>query len=243
MQAARGEIGVLDKSDPARARPGAVLLVFALLLGPGGCATSRVTDPQRTATEQYLMSQAASEAVEKLSSIALRDRRVYVDSSFLTQVEQPSLEHTYLLGELRSLLLRSGVRLTQFRHEADIVLEVRSGVVGVDRLEFLIGIPAIYVSGLAGSTAANVPLSTPELAIVKSTKQYGFAEVAFVAYWRDTGELVASSGPFTGRTRREDFWVFGFGPRTVGDIPPAQPPPRPTTMSATQTTPASTQPK
>ena len=37
-----------------------------------------------------------------------------------------------------------------------------------------------------------------------------------------SGELVDSSGPFVGRTLREDWWILGFGPRTIGDIPPAQ---------------------
>ena len=64
--------------------------------------------------------------------------------------------------------------------------------------------------------------ATPELAIVKTTRQRGYAAVAFVAYWNDTGELVANSGPFIGRTEREDFWFFGLGPRTVGTIPPAE---------------------
>jgi hypothetical protein len=83
--------------------------------------------------------------------------------------------------------------------------------------------------GLASVTiptegVASIPINTPELAILKSTKQYGYASVAFVAFWRDTGEIAASSGPFVGRTAREDYWVFGFGPNTVGDIPPAQRP-------------------
>ena len=57
---------------------------------------------------------------------------------------------------------------------------------------------------------------------MKSTKQRGFASVAFVAFWNDTGELIATSGPFIGRTFRDDFWFFGIGPRTVGDIPPTR---------------------
>jgi hypothetical protein len=38
----------------------------------------------------------------------------------------------------------------------------------------------------------------------------------------DTGEVIASSGPFVGKTYREDLWILGAGPRTTGNIPPAK---------------------
>ena len=188
-----------------------------------GCATIRVTDPPRTATEQFLLSEAATKAIEQLSSTSLRDRRVFVDSTYLTGVTVPTGEYAFLLGELRSRMLAAGVRLVVAREQAEIILEVRSGGLGIDRTEFLIGFPAYYFNNVAGgSDIGQVPLATPELAIVKSTKQRGFASVAFVAFWNDTGELIATSGPFIGRTFRDDFWFFGIGPRTVGDIPPAR---------------------
>jgi hypothetical protein len=114
------------------------------------------------------------------------------------------------------------VRLVEKRGDAAIVLEIRSGGIGIDRLEYLLGLPAVYVSKDVADTGTAAPLAVPELAIVKNTKQLGFAAASFVAYWADTGELVAGSGPFVGRTLREDWWILGFGPRTIGDIPPAQ---------------------
>ena len=199
-------------------------VLFALLgLAGGGCASIRVTDPPRSATEQFLLSESTRKAVDQLSADALRDRSVFVDTSYLISSAFPSPENLFYVAELRSKLLISGVRLAEKREAAQIVLEVRSGGIGVDRLEYLLGIPSIYVSGaLETDAGANAPLATPELAIIKNTKQLGFASAAFVAYWRDTGELVASSGPFIGRTLRDDWWFFGFGPRTIGDIPPAE---------------------
>lgn len=194
------------------------LIAVVVVLGQGGCATIRVTDPGRTATEQFLMSEAVIEAIAQLSAAALRDRIVYLDGKYLAGV--PQQEVSFLLGEIRARLLLEGVRLVESRDEADIILEPRTGGVGIDRTEFLLGIPAIYVPTAAGSVGANAPpITTPELAIVKRTTQRGFAGVAFVAYWRDSGELVASSGPFIGRTLRQDYWFFGTGPQTVGDIP------------------------
>jgi hypothetical protein len=148
---------------------------------------------------------------------------VWVETQYLSDTRETSIELSYLVGELRARLLQSGVRLVEKRDQAEVVLEVRSGGVGVDRLEFLLGIPASYFPGFSVTTGpGGIPISTPELAILKSTRQNGFASVAFVAYVAKTGELIAASGPFVGRTKREDFWIFGTGPRTVGDIPPVE---------------------
>jgi hypothetical protein len=197
-------------------------LLIAASLTLRGCATIRVTDPTRTATEQFLMSEATRKAVDQLSAEALRDRAVYIDTSYLVSSAFPTPENLFYVAELRNKLLVGGVRLAEKRDKAQIVLEVRSGGIGIDRLEYLLGLPAIYLGGAAAVEGTDAPVAVPQLAIVKSTKQYGFSSAAFVAYWADTGELVTSSGPFVGKTLREDWWILGFGPRTVGDIPPAQ---------------------
>lgn len=192
-----------------------ICAVFAPLLG--GCATIRVTDPPRTATEQFLLSQAAAQAVQQLSTTALRDRLVYVDPTFYETVDEP-----YVIGELRAHLLLNGVRLTGQRDAAQIVLEVRSRGMGVDRYDYLLGVPPVLIpAGSAGPLESDGggTLVTPELAFLKSITQRGYSSVAYVAYWADTGEVVASSGPFVGSTYREDWWYFGVGPRTTGDIP------------------------
>jgi hypothetical protein len=195
-------------------------MLLLLVLAGTGCATIRTTDPPRTATEQFLLSGAAARAIDQLSSESLRDRRVFMDTSYLGS-SQTANEYAFLVGELRAKLLLSGIRLVPKREDAQILLELRSGGLGIDRLEFLLGIPALYLPQ-ASSGTSSVPVATPELAIIKSTKQRGFASVAYVAYWADTGEVVAHSGPFIGRTVREDWWIFGTGPRTVGNIPPAE---------------------
>lgn len=197
-----------------------------------GCASIRVTDPARSATEQYLMSQAIEKAVSQLSVDALRDREVYVDARFLPNTQdreksdnllyQKNQEFLFLTAEVRAKLLASGVRLSETREGAQVVIELRSQGVGIDRTEFLLGLPSVLVSNATGNSN-TVPVATPELAIVKRTTQKGFASVAFVAYWKDTGELLAQSGPASGKTSRQDYWFFGIGPSTVGNIIPAEP--------------------
>jgi hypothetical protein len=196
-----------------------ILILSLAAASVSGCAATRVTDPPRTATEQFLLSKAAEEAVSQLSFEVLQGRRVFVDTQYFAASEQ-----AFVLGELRARLLLSGVQLVRTAGDAQIILEVRSGGVGIDRDDSLLGIPPVTLSGGAtGITqAGTVPIVTPELAIIKSREQRGTASVAFVAYWAESGEVVASSGPFIGRTVRDDTWYLGVGPWTAGDIPTIQ---------------------
>ncbi len=206
------------KYDHERSAWAALSCLLLALFVSCGCATQRVTNPERTATEQFLLSQAAIEAVEPLSFEMLHGRRVYVDDRFFAASEK-----AFVLGELRARLLLAGVQLSPNEQTAEIILEVRSAGVGVDRYDSLLGIPSFGLSSLATSGAGAAPsagILTPELAIVKEIRQVSFASVAYVAYWADTGEVVASSGPSLGRAYRDDWWVLGFGPRTIGSVPP-----------------------
>ncbi len=202
---------------PARLLRLAMGVVF-MLFWAAGCANLRVTDPSRTATEQFLLSQAAIEAVRPLSFEPLHGRKVYLDDQYFAASEKE-----FVLGELRAKLLLSGVQLFAKQEQAEIVFELRSGGVGIDRYESLLGIPSIGAAAAAASAAAGVPVAsivTPEIAITKEVKQVAFASVAYVAFWVDTGEVVASSGPSVGRAYRDDWWLLGFGPRSIGTIPP-----------------------
>jgi hypothetical protein len=188
------------------------ILVFA-----AGCANIRVTNPPRTATEQFLLSQAAIEAIERFSFESLFGRKVYVDSSHFAPTEKE-----FVLGEFRASLFQAGVQFSPDANDAEIIIEVRSSGVGIDRYENLAGIPPLAApagAGVAGpEVAAASTLITPEIAITKTIKQIAFASIAYVAYWKDTGEVVASEGPSTGRAYREDWWFLGIGPKTIGNV-------------------------
>jgi hypothetical protein len=215
----------------------AALLLFTPLIATSGCATIRVTDPYRTATEHFLMSQAVTQALAQLNVDALRDRKVWIETGYFTGAEKVNVngeerqrlfttpEQAFATGELRERLLMAGARVVEQRKDADVVCEVRSGGIGIDRIENLIGIPASTLTGTVSSAGAGgIPITTPEIALYKNTRQRGFASISFVAYRADTGEYLTSSGPYIGRTIRDDFWLFGAGPRTVGNIPPTENP-------------------
>lgn len=202
----------------------------------GGCATIRVTDPPRTADEEFLLTEAATKAISQLSMEALRGRVVWVatefafsttqpyDGAFLTnEIRSPAFQDAFMVAELRARLLQSGVRLASSRSKADVILEVRTGALSINRIDFLLGLPATFIPGAtatAGST--SIPLALPQLAAYQSIEQRGFGSVAFVAYWKDTGELLATSGPYIGRTWRTDYFLFGYHVNAVGNIPPTE---------------------
>lgn len=196
--------------------------LLPLVIVAGGCSsTVRVSDPARTATEQFLLSTAATRAVDKISVDGLRGRKVFVDTQYFAGSEQP-----FVVGELRAKMFMTGVQIVPTREESDIVVEVRSGGVGIDRTGLLVGIPSVLIQ--AGNNdrdgETTVPLATPELALLKNIDQKGIASVAYIAYWRDSGEVITSSGPHVGWSQREDWSFLGLGQRVVGDIPPTDEP-------------------
>jgi len=198
-----------------------VLLAALLMSLITGCTSSvRTSDPARTATELFLQSEAVIQAVSQLNVEPLRDRIAYVDSSYLS-----STDREYLLGEVRAHLLTQGVRLVSQRDQAQVIIEVRSGGVGVDRSGTLVGIPPMVLP--AGTEQANTMVyaaqfATPELSLFKDINQVSYATVAFVAYWASSGEVVASSGPFVGKRYRSDWWVIGIGHRVRGNVVTAE---------------------
>lgn len=185
------------------------------MLMMSGCSEVRVTDPPRSASEQFLLSRSASDAVNQLDTQPLRGRRVYMDTQYFAAAEQ-----AFVIGELRARLLLSGVMLVPRRDQSEIIVEVRSGGVGIDRYQFLLGVPPVLIRAGGEDDQVSIPVVTPEVAFVKNIDQRGIASVAFVAYWTDSGEVVAQSGPVVGRSYRNDWWFFGFGPQTLGNIPP-----------------------
>ncbi len=183
-----------------------------------GCTESRLTDPPHTATELYLLSTAVENAVQPLSAEQFRGRRVYIDDQYLSEGK-----HHYLVASARAKLLEEGAAVLADRAQAEVIVELRSPGVSIDRTEFTVGIPALPVGAVAAVAGAPpVPVTTPELALFKTRKQAGTAGAALVAYWADTGEVIASSGPHIGRSYREDWWLFGVR-NTISDIPPTEP--------------------
>src|SRR5436853_4624003 len=98
-------------------RPRFILALLCLFLP--ACTYYRTTDPAVTADQQFLLSEATIRAVEQLSATALRDRLVYVDTTYLI-----GPDNNFLVAEIRARLLVSGVRLTPNLGSAKVILEL-----------------------------------------------------------------------------------------------------------------------
>lgn len=181
--------------------------------GLTGCGTMRVTDTPRTATEQLLVATAVENAVAQLDFEFLEDRTVFLDDSRVDR-----LDKTFVVAEVRAAAREAGVILLDDRDQAHYVMELRAGAVGVDRRDYLFGLPAAQVPTLAGS------LATPEVAFYKSISQTGACHVGFVAYSRADGRYLYSSGPAYGFSDHRGRWIFGAGPGVRTDVVPPDAP-------------------
>ena len=178
------------------------------LLVLAACGQHRTTDTGRTAVEQLLLSTAADQAMAEIDLGALQGRKVYLDPSHFDSVDK-----AYVIDLVRDSLGAIGARLMAERADADTIVEIRSGALGTERSDYLVGIPAIPVPiPLAGT------LVTPELALYKQDTQRAIAKFALHATDQATGAQLIRSGAVSGKaynTRR----VILFVPYRTTDVP------------------------
>src|SRR6266404_9480553 len=62
------------------------LVLAAIMLAGSGCGTTRMSDTQRTATEQLLISNAVDQTVSQLDFRFLAGNSVFLDPQFLDNV-------------------------------------------------------------------------------------------------------------------------------------------------------------
>jgi len=198
----------------ARARDGrwaATCLIIAAAWASPGCGTTRWSDTSRTATEQLLISDAVDRAISDFDFSLLAGRDVFFDSSYLAGVT----DEKYIVSSLRQHLLASGCILREDRDESEFVVEARSGGVGTDRSDVLIGVPAVQVPVVPGTP---LPSAIPELPLAKSTNQKAVAKLAVFAYNRRTGRPALQTGVDPVVSTAKNSWVFGAGPFKQGSL-------------------------
>jgi hypothetical protein len=185
-------------------------LAMVAALAAAGCGTTRVSDTQRTATEQLLVSNAVDQAVSQLDFRVLAGKPVYFDAQYLAG----SIDRGYVVSSLRQHLLASGCILQEDRPQATYVVEARSGGIGTDRHQVLIGVPEMNVPSLL----PGQPTLIPEIPLAKRTDQKGVAKLAVFAYNRRTGRPVWQSGVVRMVSTSKDTWLLGAGPFRQGTI-------------------------
>jgi hypothetical protein len=165
------------------------LVLLAALVS--GCATDRESDPERTATEQLLISTAADRAAESLALDLGPERKAFLDAGNFE-----GLDGKYAVAAIRSSLLKKGTRFVADKKDADTIIEIRAGALSIDEHELLVGIPSVDIPiPLAGD------LGTPEIALYKSEAREGIAKFAATAYDAKDGRFLGESTPPLGRSR------------------------------------------
>jgi hypothetical protein len=180
---------------------------MAALFGVG-CVSVRQTDPARTATEQLLLSTAADRATEEMDLAQFVHKKVFVDAAYFDSYDQK-----YAVGTIRDALSRAGALLVADSKSSEITIEPRSGALATDDRPLLVGIP-----GMALPIPLAGPVTTPEIAFYKSSKQYSTAKIVLLAYFTVSREHIYSSGDMVGRAHNNYFNIF-FVPLHKTDVP------------------------
>ncbi|MES1928032.1 hypothetical protein SADO_02215 [Salinisphaera dokdonensis CL-ES53] len=167
-------------------------LITTLLLAAAlaGCASTRETQPPRTANEELLLSKAVDEATDQIDPTVASDSNVFVDEAdFKTESDRH-----YAISAINDRLLERGYHLVPSRSEADTIVAIRSGALSINKASQLwFGIPSVTVPvPLAG------PLETPGLDLFRTIDRTGVAKLGLSFYDAQTGELQDTIGPVYG---------------------------------------------
>lgn len=179
----------------------------------GGCHSTKVTEPQRSVTEQFLLSAAAERAVADVDLTALKGRKVFVQEKYLK-----SYDEAFAIGAIRERISKSGALMMSQESAADVIVEIRSGGLGLDTRESLLGIPALNMPiPMAG------PISTPEVALYKSALADSAGKFALFAYERVSGEHVHATGTMAGTAYFHHYRFLGLINWRSTDVPELDP--------------------
>jgi len=186
--------------------------LFLCLLGmlSAGCGQVRETLPARSAMEQLLLSTAADRALKHLPVSRFAGKRVFLDTSRLEAYDKG-----YVVLAVRKSLLEAGAALAPDASQADVVLEMASGALSVNRRHYLLGLPELPLP----VPFAGESLKTPEIPLFKALIYRGRARLAFAARdprtQRGAGVLPACDGTATASY----WWILLTGPYDYSDIP------------------------
>jgi hypothetical protein len=178
-----------------------------------GCTKTKTSSPQRTATEQILLSTAVDRAVRELNVSLPPGTRVFLDANRFE-----AYDRGYAISAIRDRFLASGAHMAESREKADVIAELRAGALSTNESESIVGIPSYSVPiPLAGD------LELPELALLKQTTSRGLAKFGFTAHWTENGALAARTDPVIGVSGFDDWKLLGIGWHE-GDIIPSKVP-------------------
>lgn len=154
-------------------------LALAGVFGLAACTSSILTDsPKVTATQEIIVSSSEHKAVDSLPPLPalMTDGTAYVDSA---GQGIPSYE----LSVFRTWLLQRGVKLTDNRAKAAIIITPYIAVDSYNIKSLLIGLPALSITGY---------FKTPELALYGQTTEIAINQIGFYSVYSQSGALAVA---------------------------------------------------
>jgi hypothetical protein len=127
-----------------------------------------------------------------------------------------SYDAKYAIGTIRDALNRAGALLVDNVTNCEIIVEARSGALSIDSSDTLFGIPSM---GLPIPLAGTLPI--PEVAFYKSVNQRSIGKIALLAFAKQSGAHIYSSGPLVGKSYDKHFKLL-FVSWICTDIPEKQ---------------------
>lgn len=186
-----------------------IALTLAMLI-LGACTTVRESSPQRTATEQLLISTAVDRAIAQVNLSIPAGTKVFVESEQLD-----GADGKYAAGEMKASLLRNGANLVNARGKADAVVEVRAGALSIDDKQTLVGIDTFDAPIPFAGQSAKIP----QIALYKNRVRQGVAKIAAFGYSTADGKLIDMTDPQFGYSHQYDRTVLFFFTWRSTDLP------------------------
>lgn len=161
--------------------------------------------------EQLLISTAADRAIAQMPGDKLGGKAVFVEFANLDCLDKP-----YVMQRIRQAVLEQGAALCSEREGAEVVLEVASGALSLNKRDYLLGIPEIPLPIPFSGSA----LVLPELALFKLVSYRGRAKMTFTAVDTGTDRLLYEI-PLCYGDSLVAYWsaLLFFGPYEHTDLP------------------------
>ncbi|SBW01716.1 conserved exported hypothetical protein [uncultured Alphaproteobacteria bacterium] len=179
--------------------PARLFALLAVCLALAACSTERTTTTSRTATEQLLLSAAADRAAAEVARDVPPGRKTFVVAD---NFEAPQ-DGKYAIGAIRAAILARGAALVDDRARAEQIVEIRSGALGIDNSDTIIGIRESELP--IPLTQSGIPI--PTIALFQKVRQLGIAKFALAVYDAETGLSPTGDAPEPqfGYARKNDY--------------------------------------
>ena len=116
---------------------GALLSLLCLT----ACNTPWMTNTQRSAIEQYLISTTVDRCFSYTNYMNYSNKKAFMDYTYFS----PQVDKQYVQGIIEARLSSFGVVIVKKQEEADIIVQPLCGVLGTDHDKIMIGIPSLPI--------------------------------------------------------------------------------------------------